>query len=188
MDPYEARPEGIPPHDLYKDLPLYGRYCPQPEDFVPEPKYCNSTTPEALHYWSTVLQKCDSRCYVYENPFGGRDVFALGSVIIKSRHLQLNRGDLGSESSRDYSITDANEIAAIRLASRVVTTPDIFFKGRVSYVLPSFPGRIANAVVARSVRMISWCSLVYLAWASMLLGHICRRTKRLLSKVKSETL
>jgi hypothetical protein len=128
MDPYEADAGKISPTDLYYDLPLYGRYNPSPQDFKPLEKYCssnNSQTREALQYWTEVLEKCDSTCYVYQNPFGGRDVFALGSIIIKSCHLR------SSESSRDYSIADKNEVEAIRLVPSTVPVPRILFSGKV---------------------------------------------------------
>ncbi|KAL7923757.1 kinase-like domain-containing protein [Trichoderma austrokoningii] len=129
MDPYEAQAGKIPPTDLYYDLPLYGRYSPSPQDFKPREEYCssNNNTKEALQYWTEVLNKCDSTCYVYQNPFGGRDVFALGSIIIKSCHL----GDARSETSRDYSIADKNEVAAIQLVPNTVPVPRILFSGKI---------------------------------------------------------
>ncbi|KAM0519560.1 hypothetical protein ACHAPE_003737 [Trichoderma viride] len=124
MDPYE-----IPPTDLYYDLPLYGRYNPSPQDFKTLEKYCNSSTQEGLQYWTGVVDKCDATCYVYENPFGGRDVFALGSIIVKSCHLGTQ--DDGPESSRDYSITDKNEVAAIQLVPSIIPGPRIYFSGKL---------------------------------------------------------
>ncbi|EHK44915.1 hypothetical protein TRIATDRAFT_318483 [Trichoderma atroviride IMI 206040] len=146
MDPYEAEAGKIPPTDLYYDLPLYGRYNPSPQDFKPLEEYCNSNTQEALQYWTEVLEKCDSTCYVYQNPFGGRDVFALGSIIIKSCHLGTR--DAGSESSRDYSTADKNEVAAIQLVPNTVPVPRIFFsgklKGKDAIVQERIPGVALN--------------------------------------------
>ncbi|KAL6907183.1 kinase-like domain-containing protein [Trichoderma evansii] len=129
MDPYVTEAGKIPPTDLYYDFPLYGRYNPSPQDFKPLEKYCNSNTQEALQYWTEVLGKCDSTCYVYQNPFGGRDVFALGRIIVKSCHL--GSGDVGSESSRDYSIADKNEVAAIQLVPNTIPVPRILFSGKL---------------------------------------------------------
>jgi hypothetical protein len=144
MDPYEAQPSQIPSSDPYSDLPLYGRYHPVPEDFQPLEQHCNSHSPESLKYWENVLQKCDSTCYVYQNPFGGRDVFALGSVIIKSAHLRSEDRETGSEASRDYSITDANEAAAIQLVSQTITAPRILFWGKVCSLVPKSQESDAN--------------------------------------------
>ncbi|PON23448.1 hypothetical protein TGAM01_v207682 [Trichoderma gamsii] len=129
MDPYEAEAGKIPPTDLYYDLPLYGRYNPSPQDFKPLEEHCNSNTQEALQYWTGVIEKCDATCYVYQNPFGGRDVFALGSIIVKSCHLGTR--DAGAESSRDYSIADENEVAAIQLVPKTVPVPRILFSGKL---------------------------------------------------------
>lgn len=136
MDPYETEAGKIPPTDLYYDLPLYGRYNPSPQDFKPLEEYCNSNTQEALQYWTEVLEKCDATCHVYRTPFGGRDVFALGSIIVKSCHLRTT--DTGSESSRDYSIADKNEVAAIQLVPNTIPVPRIHFSGKVeSFRKPS---------------------------------------------------
>lgn len=132
MDPYEAEAGKIPPTDLYYDLPLYGRYNPSPQDFNPLEEHCNSNTQEALQYWTGVVEKCDATCYVYQNPFGGRDVFALGSIIVKSCHLGTR--DAGAESSRDYSIADKNEVAAIQLVPKTVPVPRILFSGKVKII------------------------------------------------------
>jgi len=132
MNPYEANPENIPPTDRYADVPLYGRYLPHPTDFTPDAKHINCTTPEALEYWSTVLKKCTESNRIYENQDGGRDVFALGSVIIKSSHL---KGTLqGRRSHRDYSYADANEVEAITLARKVLDStrvPRVYFAAKV---------------------------------------------------------
>jgi COMPASS component SPP1 len=57
MNSYEADPAKIPANDLYADLyadlSFYGRYLPRSDDFTPNPKYINSTTPEAIAYWKT---------------------------------------------------------------------------------------------------------------------------------------
>ncbi|KAJ8132175.1 hypothetical protein O1611_g1447 [Lasiodiplodia mahajangana] len=94
MNPYEANPDKIPSTDRFADVPLNGRYFPQPTDFRPEEKHINSATSESLEYWSTVLTQCAELTRLYESDEGGRDVFALGSVIVKSSHLKINERDV----------------------------------------------------------------------------------------------
>lgn len=133
MNPYEADPEKIPSTDRYADVPLYGRYLPRATDFIPDPRYIKSTTTEAIAYWTLVLEKCTDSNRIYENDEGGRDVFALGSVIIKSSHLKPALE--GRRSFRDYSYADANEVEAVALARRVlgeVKVPEIYFAAKVN--------------------------------------------------------
>ncbi|KAI1130224.1 kinase-like domain-containing protein [Nemania abortiva] len=133
MNPYESDPDKIPPTDRYADVPLYGRYCPQPSDFRPDEKHINSTTPESLRYWSAVLAQCTELNRLYESDEGGRDVFALGSVIIKSSHLKV--APEGRRSQRDYSYADANEVEAIRLAKKIlddIKVPQVYFADKIN--------------------------------------------------------
>jgi len=88
MNSYEADPAKIPANDLYADLPFYGRYLPRSDDFTPDPEYINSTTLEAIAYWKDVLQMCNESVRLYDNQDGGRYVYALGSVIVKSSHMK----------------------------------------------------------------------------------------------------
>ncbi|KAF2278679.1 uncharacterized protein EI97DRAFT_371953 [Westerdykella ornata] len=132
MDPYEARPDKIPPTDRYINEPHYGRYFPQPADFKPDPRHINSTTDESLKYWASVLSQCDEKTRVYDNQYGGRDVLALGSVIVKSSHLKAALE--GRRAHRDYSYADANEVEATALARSVlgdVQVPHIYFAGQI---------------------------------------------------------
>jgi hypothetical protein len=138
MNPYESSPNRIPSTDRYADVPLYGRYFPSPTDFRPDTKHVNSTTSESIEYWSTVLQKCTEINRIYENQDGGRDVFALGTVIIKSSHLKNTLE--GRKSHRDYSYADANEVEAISLARKVlgsIKVPQVYFAAKVFSNLPS---------------------------------------------------
>lgn len=132
MNPYEANPDKIPPTDRYEDVPPYGRYHPRPDDFQPDAQHMNSTTPESLAYWSAVLKKCTASIRIYESGEDGRDVFALGSVIVKSSHLKETQ-----PSERDYSYADANECKAVELARGVlgesVKVPNIYFAGKVRF-------------------------------------------------------
>lgn len=114
------------------DVPLYGRYLPRPIDFIPDAKHIDCTTPESLEYWSTVLKKCTESNRIYESEEGGRDVFAVGGVIIKSSHLKETLH--GRRSHRNYSYADANEEQAIALAQKVlgdVRVPQIYFVAQV---------------------------------------------------------
>ena len=132
MNPYEANPDKIPPDDQYADLPLYGRYHPRADDFQPRPEHTNSSTAESLEYWASVLALCDASVRIFDDQAGGRDVFALGGVIIKSGHL--NAHSTGRRATRDYSYADANEVKATDLARKLlkdVRVPKIYFAGKV---------------------------------------------------------
>lgn len=68
---------------------------------------------------------------------GGRDVFALGSVIVKSSHLH---GTADGRHEIDYSYANANEVQAIYLASSAlgdVRMPEIHFAGQGTGIPPS---------------------------------------------------
>ncbi|KAM5346999.1 hypothetical protein ACJ41O_010004 [Fusarium nematophilum] len=113
VSPYETDPSRIPETDRYADIPLYGRYGPAADDFRPQPEHINSTSPQSLKYWEGVLSLCGDSNLAYKNELDdhGRDVFALGSVIVKSGHLH-------KPPTRDYSYNDKNEVAAVALARR----------------------------------------------------------------------
>lgn len=132
MNPYVADPDNIPPTDRYADVPFYGRYLPRQDDFRVDPQHINSQTTASLEYWASVLNLCNESVRIYPADEGGRDVFALGTVIIKSSHLH----DPGSDQPReiDYSYADANEVQAIAIAKGIlkdVKVPEIFFAGKV---------------------------------------------------------
>ena len=133
MNPYVTNPADIPTTDQYADVPSYGRYSPKLDDFRVDPQHVNSQSTAALQYWASVLGLCDESVRIYPADQGGRDVFALGSVIIKSSHLH-NSGD-GRHVETDYSYADANELQAIVLARNAlndVRVPDIYFSGKVT--------------------------------------------------------
>lgn len=114
-------------------MPFYGRYSPKATDSAPDAKYINNTTPASPEYWSTVLSNCTEDNRIYPSDDGGRDVFALGSVVIKSSHLKENLE--GRRSTRDYSYADANEVKAIPLARTVlgdIKVPKVYFTAKVS--------------------------------------------------------
>lgn len=133
MNPYEADPNKIPPGDRYADVPFYGRYQPQPNDFRPDPQHIQSYSESSIKYWNSIIEQCTPNIRIYENTDGGRDVFALGTVIVKSSHLKPQLE--GRRSSRDYSLADENELEATKLARRALTevkVPEIYFAGKVS--------------------------------------------------------
>lgn len=134
MNPYEANPKRILPDDRYADVPFYGRYHPTVDDFRPDPAHSLSTSPEAVAYWSSVLARCDETNRIYENIEGGRDVFALGGVIVKSRHLHPEQE--GRRSTRDYSLADENEVVSTAVVRQAldglgIKVPQIYFTGQV---------------------------------------------------------
>ncbi|KAK3903118.1 hypothetical protein C8A05DRAFT_33155 [Staphylotrichum tortipilum] len=66
MHPYETDQARIPSTDTYADIPAYGRYKPQDDDFRPEPKHFMSTSAETLKYWPSVLDMCDESHIIVE--------------------------------------------------------------------------------------------------------------------------
>ncbi|KAJ5159351.1 uncharacterized protein N7500_009002 [Penicillium coprophilum] len=134
MNPYITDPDKIPPSDLYADLPLYGRYHPKPNDFRIDRQHVDSHSTESMHYWVSVLTLCNQSVMIYPAEEGGRDVFALGSIIVKSSHMHTQQGTKYTEI--DYSYADANEIQAINIAKTVlkdVRVPEIYFTGKVLF-------------------------------------------------------
>ena len=131
MNPYEADPDNIPAGDSHAAVPFYGRYLPRPDDFHVDSHYINSKGPEALRYCESVLDLCGKSNRIYVAHEGGRDVFAVGSVIVKSSHLHKTKDEI------DYSYADANEVKAIALAAAVleeVRVPEIHFTGKVRHL------------------------------------------------------
>lgn len=135
MNPYECDPTRILAEDAYTDLPLYGRYSPNDDDFRVDLRFANSTSAEPLAYWNSVVALCTPDICIYPADEGGRDVFALGTVIVKSSHLH-------AEEELDWTFADANESKAIELAKAVlldIKIPEIYFTGKVSYA-PALQG------------------------------------------------
>ncbi|KAI3322292.1 hypothetical protein HD806DRAFT_536757 [Xylariaceae sp. AK1471] len=130
MNPYEADPAKIPATDPYADVPFYGRYQPCPGEFVPNPPPGPSTSDVVVRYWEGIIRdQCTSANRMYEIE-GWRDVFALGSVIVKSSHLSA------TPPHRDHALADANEPAAIALAGdrlheMGIQAPKIYFQGKI---------------------------------------------------------
>ncbi|KAL2871634.1 aminoglycoside phosphotransferase family protein [Aspergillus lucknowensis] len=127
MNPYATEPEHIPATDLYADFPLYGRYRPKPGQFSVQPEHIGCQSAEAMRYWESVLSLCDESTWIYPADEGGRDVFALGNVIVKSSHLH-NTPEI------DYSFADANDVEALSIAKDVlggIRVPEIYFAGKI---------------------------------------------------------
>ncbi|KAI9827202.1 MAG: hypothetical protein M1832_005339 [Thelocarpon impressellum] len=128
MDPYQTELSKLPGSDMYADVPLYGRYKTQQGDFVPAPR------PAAdVSYWDGVLELCTPETRIYGDSGGalGRDVFAVGGIIVHSGHLQ---SEAERREGRDYSYGDANDVAAAKLVSERI--PDIlvpiyYFQGKL---------------------------------------------------------
>lgn len=133
MDPYETDPVRIPSTDLYADVPLYGRYSPKPDDFRVDLQQANSHS-----YWASVIELCNEFVRIYPADEGGRDVFALGSVIVKSSHLHDTQ-------EIDYSYADTNEVRAIAIAKDLfkdtIRVPEIYFAGKVCGLPTGSPHR-----------------------------------------------
>ncbi|KFZ05388.1 hypothetical protein V501_08398 [Pseudogymnoascus sp. VKM F-4519 (FW-2642)] len=133
MNPYASNPGDIPASDMYADVPLYGRYFPRQDDFRADAQHINSLSTASLEYWTLVVKLCNESVRIYPADEGGRDVFALGSVIVKSSHLH-NSGN-SQIKEIDFSYADANEVQAITIAKSIlkdVRVPDILFAGKLN--------------------------------------------------------
>lgn len=132
MNPYVSSPDDIPATDNYVDLPFYGRYFPRLDDFHVDPRHVKSRDADSAQYWASVVDMCNESIRIYPADEGGRDVFALGSVVVKSSHLHKPRD--GQRTEIDYSYADANETQAVAIARSVfkaVRVPEIYFAGKV---------------------------------------------------------
>jgi hypothetical protein len=129
MNPYETDPKKIPPKDIYIREPHFGRYATDPSDYKPKKKLILSCSDAAIAYWKSILELCSQWTRIVENLGEGRDVFAIGTMIIKSGHLNPRH-------SRDFTSADANEMAGAALAQTVlselgVRVPEYYFRGKV---------------------------------------------------------
>ncbi|EOO03585.1 putative phd transcription factor protein [Phaeoacremonium minimum UCRPA7] len=121
-------PENIPASDIYAEVPFYGRYFPKADDFQVDPQHINSQSIESLQYWASVVDLYNELVRIYPAEEGGRDVFTLGSVIVKSSHLHKTKN--GRHYKINYSYADANEVKAVALAKSVLKdfkVPEIYF-------------------------------------------------------------
>ncbi|KAI9676826.1 MAG: hypothetical protein M1817_006665 [Caeruleum heppii] len=134
MNPYVTNPDKIPVTDQYADSPCYDRYFPRPDDFHVDQQHVGSQSKASLQYWASVLSLCNDSVRIYPADDHGRDVFALGSVIVKSSHLHETAD--GQPTEIDYSYADANEVAAVGIAKSVlkdVKVPEVYFAGKINH-------------------------------------------------------
>ncbi|KAJ5860493.1 uncharacterized protein N7529_007803 [Penicillium soppii] len=177
--PYEADPDKIPAADLYADVPCYGRYCPKPDDFHVDHQHVNSQGPESLTYWASVIDICTEENRIYPADAGDRDVFALGSTIVKSSHLHAT-GDTQSPEI-DFSYADANEIKAITLAKTVLSdikVPEIYFAGKVISFFLHLSSPITYVCFFRSMVVKYSFKKGFQVLDCLLHGHIYPENKR----------
>ncbi len=69
---------------------------PKPDDFRVHLQHANSQSADSLQYWASLVDLCREPVRIYPADEGGRDVFALGSVIVKSSHLHKRQGTAGT--------------------------------------------------------------------------------------------
>ncbi|KAJ5579484.1 uncharacterized protein N7459_005469 [Penicillium hispanicum] len=96
-------------------------------------QHVNSQTRDSLTYWTSVISLFTEDNRIYPADKGGRDGFALGSVIVKSSHLHVR--ECAQCAEIDFSYADMNEIRAIALAKTALKdtkVPDIYFAGKVN--------------------------------------------------------
>ena len=129
MNPYVSDPENIPASDIYA---VYSRYFPKADDFQVDPQHINFRSIDSLQYWASVVNLYNESVRIYPAEEGGRNVFAFGSVIVKSSHLHKIRD--GRHYKIDYSYADTNKVEAITLAKSIlkdIRVPEIYFAGKV---------------------------------------------------------
>ncbi|KAI0537405.1 hypothetical protein GGR58DRAFT_502239 [Xylaria digitata] len=120
MNPYESSPDNIPATDLYADIPLYGRYFPTPNDFQVDPQRVGSRSQDALQYWSSVVSLCTESVRIYPADEGGRDVFALGSVIINGRQVLVQERLAGVALNVAFPYLSEGQRAAFKQQAREI--------------------------------------------------------------------
>lgn len=138
-------------------------YAPESGDFKVEAKHINSQSEGSLQYWASVLDHCDASVRIYKAPKGGRDVFALGRILVKSSHLHKTEDGQPTEVERDYSYADANEVQAIAIARRAlrkelnhVRVPKINFAGKVTLLSQTAYLRLHYSLFRRSMAARCW--------------------------------
>ncbi|KAJ5234995.1 uncharacterized protein N7469_004163 [Penicillium citrinum] len=129
--PYETNPARIPRDDPFlAQSPQYGRYAPHASDFTPRYQTWHQSDPDINTYWREIAQKYSTPEYSL-NLSGPRDVFAVGSVIIRVDHEAAHDG-----AAEWYSCANANELSASRkmeepLREVGVTVPVVHFCGTI---------------------------------------------------------
>ncbi|EGD97153.1 hypothetical protein TESG_04567 [Trichophyton tonsurans CBS 112818] len=77
------------------------------ESFCPDARHILSTSPESIKYWEAILDLCNTSTRITKPSIGGRDVFVIGNITVKSGHLDPGGGS-------GYHLLDANEVAAVK--------------------------------------------------------------------------
>ncbi|CEJ83009.1 hypothetical protein VHEMI03043 [[Torrubiella] hemipterigena] len=101
---------------------------PKDDDFHVGLRFANSASDELLTYWNSVVVLCTPDISIYRADDGGRDVFALGTVIVKSSHLH-------AEEESDWTFSDANESKAMEIAKKLlldIKLPETYFAGKIN--------------------------------------------------------
>ncbi|KAE8146359.1 hypothetical protein BDV25DRAFT_162651 [Aspergillus avenaceus] len=131
VNPYETNPELIPTDDPFlKQSPQYGRYAPRDDDFKPLHGQWWQSDPERISYWETIVKE-NTEPDNSLNVSGGRQAFAVGSVIIR-----VDDDDVSEEAAERYSCANANELSAAKKAEDAlkaleVAVPVVMFCGVV---------------------------------------------------------
>ena len=130
-NPYETNPDNLPRDDPFlSQSAQYGRYTPQPDEFVPHHKHWYQSDPDANAFWHGVAQRfCNSEYSL--NVAGEREVFAAGSIIIR-----VDRESAEGTAGERFSCVNANELSAARkveepLKELGVAVPMIYFCGTI---------------------------------------------------------
>lgn len=113
----------IPITDMYADMSFYGITPITPIN----PRYANLQSPDAMQFWNSVLRLCSESVRIWPADEGGCDVFALGSIIVKSSHLHYSL-------KIDYTYADVNDIhiiATVKWTLKDIRLPDIYFAGKI---------------------------------------------------------
>ncbi|KAK1770454.1 hypothetical protein QBC33DRAFT_267311 [Phialemonium atrogriseum] len=75
-----------------------------PGDFCVNLQHVNPQSADSLQYWASVVDLCDESVRIYPADEGGRDVFALGSIIVKSSHLYKTEDSQHGEIDYSYAM------------------------------------------------------------------------------------
>ncbi|EGE01997.1 protein kinase subdomain-containing protein [Trichophyton equinum CBS 127.97] len=97
------------------------------ESFCPDARHILSTSPESIEYWEAILDRCNTSTRITKPSIGGRDVFVIGNITVKSDHLDP-RGGSG------YHLLDANEVAAVKLVKDAIPgiqVPQTYFNSKI---------------------------------------------------------
>ncbi|GBF63660.1 Set1 complex component [Trichophyton mentagrophytes] len=97
------------------------------ESFCPDARHILSTSPESIEYWEAILDRCNTSTRITKPSIGGRDVFVIGNITVKSDHLDPGGGS-------GYHLLDANEVAAVKLVKDAIPgiqVPQTYFNSKI---------------------------------------------------------